>query len=222
MFIFPEAGGELETASGIHQIPARSFVIAAPGKVDIHLPENGYVYALSTGVTAPAKELAINAAVYEHADHRVKPISTTSTQTSHTHAELRIYQIDDIPFPAENSRLKFLRTHSMSINWVEYEGPRDRTKLSPHAHSDFEQGSLAIAGNFVHHIRTPWIADANQWEEDKHIEAAAESVLVIPPELIHTTEGIGDGRHILIDIFAPARDDFIAKGWVHNAAEYSA
>ena len=72
------------------------------------------------------------------------------------------------------------------------------------------------------HIRTPWGSDANQWRDDEHIEASADSLLIIPPELLHTTEGVGVGRHILIDVFAPPRDDFIAKGWVHNAGDYVA
>jgi len=36
-------------------------------------------------------------------------------------------------------------------------------------------------------------------------------VLVTPPKLIHTSEGIGDGRHILVDIFAPPREDFLTR-----------
>jgi hypothetical protein len=108
----------------------------------------------------------------------------------------------------------------MSINWVEYQGARDRTKLSPHSHTDFEQGSLAIAGDYVHHLRTPWGPNADQWCDDQHMEASTDSLLVIPPEIIHTTEGVGDGHSVLVDVFAPPRVDFIAKGWMHNAADY--
>lgn len=222
VFIFPDAGGELVSASGTRQIPPRAFVIASPGKVDVRLEGPGSVYALTTGATQPSQELAVNAADYQSPDQRVKPVDSSHASAGNQREDLRIYLIDQMPFPAENSRLKFLRTTTMSINWVEYEGPRNRAKLSPHAHTDFEQGSLAIAGNFIHHVRAPWAADANQWQEDKHIDASANSVLIIPPELIHTTEGVGDGRHVLIDIFAPPREDFIAKGWVHNADEYSA
>jgi hypothetical protein len=53
-----------------------------------------------------------------------------------------------------------------------------------------------------------------------HKLAPSPSVLVIPPELIHTTEGVGLGHHLLIDIFAPPRRDFIAKNWVFNATDY--
>ena len=50
---------------------------------------------------------------------------------------------------------------TLSINWVEYAGPRDRTTLSPHSHADLEQCSLAAAGDFIHHLRVPWAKDAN-------------------------------------------------------------
>jgi hypothetical protein len=42
----------------------------------------------------------------------------------------------------------------------------------------------------------------------------------VPLNLIHTSEGVGAGRHVLIDIFSPPRRDFISRGWVHNAADY--
>lgn len=221
LLIFPDEGGELSTASGKYPIPARALVIVTPGQIDIRLDGPGSAYALTTAATVPSPAQAINAAVYQQPDPRVTPLDPALRQAAPAREAVRIYEIDKIPFPVGNPRLKLLRTATMSINWVEYDGPRNRAQLSPHAHTDFEQGSLAIAGNFIHHIRTPWKADANQWREDQHIEAAADSVLVIPPELIHTTEGVGPGRHVLIDIFAPPREDFIAKGWVHNADEYA-
>ena len=222
LFIFPDAGGELGMADATHPILPRALVIAAPGTIEVRLHDAGSAYALTTGASAPAPESAVNAAVYQQPDQRVKPLDPALAAAVPQHPQVRVYPIDQIPFPVGNPRLKLWRTATMSINWVDYDGPRDRAKLSPHSHADFEQGSLAIQGDFVHHIRAPWTADANQWQADQHIEAAADSVLIIPPELIHTTEGVGEGRHILIDIFAPARADFIAKGWVHNADEYAA
>jgi hypothetical protein len=109
---------------------------------------------------------------------------------------------------------------TMSINWVDYDGPRDRTKLSPHAHADFEQASLAVAGRFVHHTRVAWGSNANEWCDDHHLPADSPSIVVIPPEIIHTTEGVEQGHHLLIDIFAPPRRDFIARNWVLNSKEY--
>jgi hypothetical protein len=109
---------------------------------------------------------------------------------------------------------------TMSINWVDYDGPRDRKSLSPHFHDDFEQASLAVAGDFIHHLRVTWGKDADEWRDDVHMAAYSPSILVIPPALIHTSEGVGPGRHLLIDVFAPPRRDFIAKKWMLNSSEY--
>lgn len=220
LFIFPGAGGTIRTGRSSGRVPPRAMVIAPPGVIELELDGPEPVYALTTGAGAD-RNRAVNAAAYATADARVRPVGTDIANVVAGQTELRIYPVDEIPFPEGNPRLKFLRSATMSVNWVEYDGPRNRSKLSPHAHSDFEQGSLAIAGDFIHHIRTPWGSDANIWRADEHIAAGADSLLIIPPELIHTTEGVGEGKHILIDIFAPAREDFIAKGWVHNAADYA-
>jgi hypothetical protein len=108
----------------------------------------------------------------------------------------------------------------MSLNWVDYDGPRDRKSLSPHFHEDFEQASLAAAGNFVHHLRVTWGSDADEWRDDVHMGARSPSILIIPPGLIHTSEGVGPGRHLLIDLFTPPRRDFIARKWMLNSSEY--
>ena len=132
---------------------------------------------------------------------------------------LRFEQIKASP---EKPRLKMLQTDALSINIVDYAGPRDRSALSPHSHADFEQGSLAIEGQFVHHLRTPWGSDADRWRDDEHLQAPSPSLVVVPPHVIHTSEGTGPGRHLLIDVFSPPRRDFIASNWVFNAADYRA
>jgi len=132
----------------------------------------------------------------------------------------QVLSFDQIKASPEKPRLKMLQTATVSINIVEYHGPRDRSALSPHSHAAFEQGSLAIEGNFVHHLRMPWGSDAGQWRDDEHKAAPSPSLVVIPPHVIHTTEGVGEGRHLLVDVFSPPREDFIASGWVFNAADY--
>lgn len=131
-----------------------------------------------------------------------------------------VHVLDTLANSPGMPRAKLFQTSTMSINWVDYNGPRDRKALSPHCHGDIEQASLSIEGTFVHHFRTSWGADADLWRPDAHIEAGPGTVALIPPPIIHTSEGIGPGRHILIDIFAPPRGDFIAKGQVLNSSDY--
>ncbi|HWL47436.1 MAG TPA: hypothetical protein VNQ31_06940, partial [Sphingomonadaceae bacterium] len=88
-------------------------------------------------------------------------------------------------------------------------------------HKDFEQYSVALDGEFIHHVRWPWISDARQWREDEHVRCAARSVAVLPPPAIHTSQGMADGLNRLIDVFCPPRRDFSSKpGWVLNADDY--
>jgi hypothetical protein len=198
--------------------PRRSLSIVPAGRYEISLHGAGHGCILSTDRkdTPPA---ALNALSYQRPDTRVAPIGPSWPRTKDARV-IQVFEIDKIAAPADNPRLKMFQSATMSINWVDYDGPRDRTALSPHSHADFEQASLAVAGDFIHHLRVQWGKNANEWRDDEHKRAGSPSVLVIPPDLIHTTEGVGDGHHLLIDIFAPPRRDFIAKNWVHNAGEY--
>jgi hypothetical protein len=100
-------------------------------------------------------------------------------------------------------------------------GPRDITRLSPHHHDDFEQGSLVLDGAYIHDIRWPWTPNMTIWREDEHAHCAAPSLAVIPPPTVHTSRSVDPGLNQMVDLFAPPRMDFSAKpGWVLNAADY--
>jgi mannose-6-phosphate isomerase-like protein (cupin superfamily) len=224
MLLLPDSGGRLtgspqEGNDTTAEIREPGIVIVPPGTHGFRFAGGGRLFILATNRTDLDDEGIANAAAYAEPDPCVAPVGTPFRRVSGV-GEVQVLPIATVPYPATNPRLKFVQSSTMSINWVEYAEPRDRTALSPHAHDDLEQGSLAIEGQFLHHLRTPWGKNADLWRDDVHLNAGPSSLLIIPPEIIHTTEGVGSGRHLLIDIFAPPRRDFIAKEWVFNAGDY--
>lgn len=219
--LLPECGATVRSNDdgAPHSLAPRTICILPAGSHRITLAGAGVatVIASQRGDLAPGD--ITNNAAYASPDARIAPYLPGFRRAVHTRG-IQVIEVDKIVPPAGKSRLKMFQTETLSINWVEYEGARDRTQLSPHSHTDFEQGSLAMAGNYLHHLRTPWGTDASCWREDRHQEAGPASLLVVPVLLIHTTEGVGPGRHLLIDIFSPPRRDFIANGWVANADDY--
>ena len=133
---------------------------------------------------------------------------------------IRVFPLHDVP--AEEGRLgRIFRTSSLMVNWFPvHEGPRDTERLSPHSHADFEQLSVTLVGNYVHHLRVPWTPRMSEWRDDEHVPVGSPSMTLIPPTVVHTTRAVGAGPHTLIDVFAPPREDFLARGWVLNAGDY--
>lgn len=162
--------------------------------------------------------LASNAVDYAKPHPRVAPLEIWPEPVDGS--RLRVYDLEAIA-PEAGRFGRIFRTQTLMINYMyPTEGPRDISKLSPHHHDDFEQGSLAVRGKFIHHIRTPWTPDMNQWREDEHTTLGSPSLAIIPPPTVHTTRATGLGTNILIDIFSPPREDFSDQGWVLNADEY--
>ncbi|HYF17568.1 MAG TPA: hypothetical protein VEA40_06835 [Ramlibacter sp.] len=217
ILLLPDAGATLVHDGSTTEAPPRSVCILPPGRTTI-TPQG--IAAVLRSLEPGERTEALNEAAYRDPDPRIDGIGTPGVARRDA-GRVRVLAIDDLKAPPDNPRLKMLRSATLSINWVEYEGPRDRTKLSPHAHRNFEQGSLALAGEFVHHLRVPWTADANAWVADRHERLGSPSLLVVPVELVHTSEGVGPGRHLLVDVFSPPREDFIAKGWMLNAGDYA-
>ena len=128
--------------------------------------------------------------------------------------------VDEYTKPDTNMRI-FRSTNMMLNIMTRRMVARDVHKLSPHSHTDFEQGSLALKGDWVHHMRYPWTPDLDDWKMDQHIEMGSPSLLVIPPKVIHTSRNTNADGAWLVDIFAPPRMDFSSKpGKVANEAEY--
>lgn len=221
LLLLPEGGARVRVgAAAAQSVPGRSVCVLPAGDVEVTCETGGRAVLLASSRADLAPGVSINENDYATPDARIVGSDAGYARTR-GNGELQVIRIDDIVPPADKPRLKMLQSDTLSINWVEYQDARDRSKLSPHSHANFEQGSLAIAGHFVHHLRVHWGPDANQWREDQHLEAGPASLIAIPVQMIHTTEGVGDGRHLLIDVFSPPREDFISKGWVANAGDYA-
>lgn len=108
----------------------------------------------------------------------------------------------------------------MIIPYDRFLVPRDETQLTPHAHADFEQVSVALEGRWLHHLRVPWTPNRHHWKPDRTIDIGSPSVTVIPAGVIHTSQGIAGAGMRLIDVFSPPRVDFSQRGLVDNAADY--
>lgn len=217
VLILPDRPVTLLTGAGRTEVPGHSVTIIPPGDGSIEAADGSTAILLRPASGEGGDHL--NASDYRTADPRVAA-ATVMQRRSDAPDGPRVYPVSEIRPAQGRPRLKMLQSAEMSINWVEYDGPRDRTSLSPHSHDDFEQGSLGIVGAFTHHLRVPWGPDATLWQEDLHLEAPAPSLTIFPPGLIHTSEGTGPGRHLLIDVFCPARADFRARGWIANAEDY--
>lgn len=195
-----------------------SVAIAPAGSQQITLTLGGPLLILATDRTDLDRS---DTEILSHPpDGRIAPIEAPFDRKAPLKAPL-VTAFDGLPNPSNNPRIRFFQSATMSVNLVRYEGARDAKSLSPHSHKDIEQGTLAVTGRYMHHLRTPWVPDKSLWREDAHIEAGPGTLLLIPPEIIHTTQGVGDESHLLVDIFAPPRRDFIAKGFVANAGDYT-
>jgi len=207
-----KAGGETIEAA------PESLTIVPPGPSEVTAKGAGHVVRVLSNRASDLLIKAENAATYADGAPEVAPLMTWPEPPGGF--RLRNYQPFGYDKPDTNMRI-FRSTNLMINVLTKRTSPRDVTKLSPHSHDDFEQASLLLEGDYIHHLRYPWVPDMSQWRADEHLEIGSPSVTVIPARVVHTSRNVGDARSWLIDIFAPPRLDFSRKaGLVLNADDY--
>jgi hypothetical protein len=199
-------------------VPGYSLAIVPPGDSAITVPQGGRIVRLFTTQSHDLAARCSNAGAYETRHPFIPPFEPWPEPVGGY--RIRSYSLD---VPEKPGRFgKIWRCTTFMVNFFDpFVGPRDTSLLSPHHHDDFEQCSLALEGNFMHHIRWPWTKNMAVWRDDEHVHCGSPSVCVIPPPSIHTSRWLDEGRHQLVDIFSPPRVDFSQQdGWVLNADEY--
>lgn len=218
MVFLPDASATVEAGNEKLEARPETLTIVPPGASRVTAKSAGQIVRVFSTQAADLASLADNAAVYAQGAPGVAPL--TPWPDPPAGFKLRNYTVDEYTKPDSNMRI-FRSTNLMLNVMTRRMVARDVKKLSPHSHVDFEQGSLALQGDWVHHMRYPWTPNMNEWKADEHIEMGSPSLLVVPPKAIHTSMNVNDGGAWLLDIFAPPRVDFSSKpGMVCNAAEY--
>lgn len=213
-----ETGARITANGETVETPGYSLVIVPPGDSEVVVPDGGRVVRLFSTQSGDLTTLCANAGAYTEPRPNIPAFEPWPEPIGGY--RIRVYSLD---IPKQEGRFgKIWRCTTLMVNFFDpYVGPRDTTLLSPHHHDDFEQCSLALEGNFMHHIRWPWTKDLSAWREDDHELCGSPSVCVIPPPSIHTSRWLDGGKHQLVDIFSPPRVDFsLQEGWVLNAGEY--
>lgn len=204
------AGGETIESDG----QGDTLTIVPPGESMITIRGSGWLTRVFSHRAADLMALAGNAQSYPAQPPDAPPAPPPGG------FKLRHYLLEHYKKPDSPAR-PFRSTNLLVNAFVPRDFRRDTRKMTPHAHDDFDQASLALQGHFVHHLRYPWSTDMTQWRPDEHREVGSPSVIVMPAQVIHTTQDVGEGWARLVDIFSPPRPDFVEKpGWLCNEADY--
>ncbi len=219
LFPSPDAKASITAGSERGEVRGSSVVIVPPGPSEIEVNTTGVVVRLFSARSTDLMATCRNADAFTEPDPNAAPFAPWPDPPDGY--RVRVYPLADIaPEPGRFGRI--LRCSTLMVNYLDADnGPRDPKQLSPHHHDDFEQISLQLEGDYVHHIRTPWTIDLANWRDDEHQFCASPAVTVIPPPTIHTSQSVGQMAHQLVDIFCPPRIDFSERpGWVLNHHEY--
>ena len=194
----------------------RSFVVVPAGEASVTMHDPGpLIRIFSTRSTALAAS-CLNASEYLTGDPSIPEFVSWGRAATSVPAVF-----DYSAVPSELGRFgRIYRTDAAMLNiFYPQLGPRDTSRMSPHAHLEFDQVSLQVDGDYIHHVRTPWGPNMLEWRPDDHRRCTGPAIAIFPPPLVHTSQAIGEGFNQLIDVFGPPRRDFaLQPGWVLNAA----
>lgn len=218
MIVTHKVGARVTAGDETITIEPDSLTIVPPGASSVTLAGEGAIVRLFSHRAEDLAARASNAKDYTPRPDDVAPLVPWPDPVGGF--RLRTYRLAE--HVREGTNMRVFRSTNLMVNVMTPRNvPRDISALSPHSHTDFEQGSLAIGGTYVHHLRYPWTKDMAAWRADEAVEMDSPSVLIIPPNVIHTSRNIGADPGRLIDVFAPPRVDFSKReGLVANADEY--
>jgi mannose-6-phosphate isomerase-like protein (cupin superfamily) len=211
-----EGGVGISAGARTEALDVEDLAIVPPGEWTLRFHRRGHVIQLITADEAIAAHAA-NAALYAGGAPEVARIEAWPQPVG----GYRLRRYSTLEAYARGGMVHAFRTRKlMMVPYARFLEPRDETALSPHSHADFEQGSVALEGDWLHHLRVPWTPNKREWRPDRHLQVASPSTTIIPAGVIHTSQGIAGEGMRLIDVFAPPRIDFSQRGWVDNAADY--
>jgi len=216
-FVYALEGGVRVSSGGQSEtLGVEDLAILPPGEWTIRFERPGQVIQQITAAEALAQQAA-NAATYSNGAPEVAPIEPWPEPAG----GYRLRRYSTLEAYARGGMVHAFRTRKlMMVPYARFLEPRDETQLTPHSHADFEQGSVALEGDWLHHLRVPWTANRRHWRPDMHLEVGSPSTTIIPAGIVHTSQGIAGEGMRLVDVFAPPRMDFSQRGWVDNAADY--
>lgn len=219
--LLPEEGAAAKVCAGSDEseVQGAAMVVVPPGASRIEVSGETQVVRLFSAASPDLLGRCRNHDDYREPHANVAPFAPWPDPVDGH--RIRVYRVADHPY-ADGRFARLFRCSTFMVNLFDPDlAPRDPDRLSPHTHDDFEQCSVAVDGEYVHHIRLPWTPRMADWREDDHVRVASPSVAIIPPPSVHTSQSVSKVRNQLIDIFCPPRHDFSARpGWVLNDAEY--
>ena len=203
VLLFPQEPVAAKVSAGSDEsaVEGAAMVVVPSGSSRVEVGAETHVVRLFSAASPDLLALCRNHGDYVEPHANVAPFA--AWPAARNGERIRVYALAKHPY-SESRFGRLFRCSTFMVNLFDPDhGPRDSAKLSPHTHEDFEQCSLAVDGQWVHHIRSPWTPNIADWREDEHVRVASPSVAIIPPPSVHTSH------------------DFSARpGWVIHDAEY--